>query len=252
MKLRIILISVICFTLSACNSVTTTNPSPMFSGTPNINLLDPSIADSTLVANAPDTKMHIMRYRAYSLPDLAFYSNYQITRDRTDNKYTQYHTIENTIHHGSVVGHGLGYGGMFSIIYLKTGNIPNSPEFYKKYRWTNVSNVQGHLFPLHKGNTVRFNYHEQVRYKPTRNNLSEQENNGTIFYEIIGEQDGYRNGKLYVPGKVYIVRFSKSTNASGMEWQNEYYFSEYLGWYIQATYYFNNQAKVVYKLVGYS
>ena len=195
--------------------------------------------------------MHILHYQAYDISSNKFYSNYQVTRDRTDNNFSQYHTVENIRDNGIAHGYGLGYGGIFSIIYLKQGDIPNAPHWYKKYRWTTISNLQGQLFPLHVGNQLTFNYHEQVKYVPGKNNLSDEENGGKIVYEIIGHQNGYQNGSLTVPGDIYIVRFSKSSNNGSMQIQNDYYFSTYLGWYVQAAYYFDNKAMAVYKMTSW-
>jgi len=223
----------------------------MYDGVPNVALLDPSIATSTLIAKAPSPRVHVLHYQAFDVPSNKFYSNYQVTRDRTTTNFSQYHTIENVRDNGIAHGYGLGYGGIFSIIYLKQGDIPNAPHWYKKYRWTMINNLQGQLFPLQVGNQLTFNYHEQVKYTPSNNNLSDEENDGKIVYQIIDHQVGYHNGNLSVPGDIYVVRFSKSTNNGPMQIQNDYYFSTYLGWYVQAAYYFNNQEMAVYKMTGW-
>lgn len=231
-------------------AITSCQPVTMFSGAPRYSDLDQSIRNSTLFNNAPKPHVSLLNYQSYQTSNHNKYSNYQIRLYKTKEKLTEYRTTEITGANNRLHGFGIGYGGIISIAYMKRGNLARHHHYYIHYQWTKMSDVQGHLFPLKVGNRLSFHYQDLVRTQPGQ---TPRANNGIIVYQVTGKMKGYNSGLTVVPGEVYVIKFSKTTRQHPrLETQNIYYFSQRLGWYVFAKYFFNNKEQAEYRLASYS
>ena len=219
----------------------------LYAGEPSLNKLPNSITTAKLFIHAPNPHIKVLNYASTEIPSGHPYSQYQISLKKTKDKLTAYQTVEDTKNNARLIGHGIGFGGIFSMQYFKHGDLVNIPHYYKKYQWQEISNLQGQLFPLKVGKSLRFNYHELSQESV---NGKVHHDDGQIVYQVIKKMHHYKNAFTTIPGDVYVIRFSKSTQEHPtLMPQNEYYFSEKLGWYVFAKYYFSGRARVQYQLI---
>jgi len=228
----------------------------MFSGSPRYADLDASIQNSPIFKNAPAPHVTVLDYESHNLSrraKYARYSNYQIRLKKTTSKLTEYRTTEKTGTNNRLYGFGIGYGGIISIAYLKKGVLAKQPNYFIRYQWTHISDVKGHLFPLKVGNRLSFHYRSLERH---RRGQRAQPDSGRIIYQVTAKMNGYQSdskrGLTTVPGAVFVIKYSKTTRRHRrLTPQNIYYFSQKLGWYVYAKYYFSNRAKVEYRVVNF-
>jgi hypothetical protein len=222
----------------------------LYTGLPQFQKIPLSIKNSSLFKDAylPDIKM--LEYESTEIPSNAKYSKYQIHLRTTENKLAQYKTIELTGKDNRLFGQGIGYGGIFSMQYFKKGDLDRHKKYYKKYQWREISHIEGHLFPLKVGNRLSFDYKEAYKDAEQDEPIT---GNGKIVYEVTDVIHDYKNNFTAVPGNVYVIKFSKSTKENPrLVPQNIYHFSDKLGWYIYAKYFFAGKPLVEYKITNWS
>jgi hypothetical protein len=230
---------------------------------PEFSVLPQEIVSSSAYANAPKPHVTMLTYESKDLAKDEKFSRYQIHLLASDKTLTRYRTREVDyrdpgffLKEGTPIirGEGVGYGGMFMLAYMKwhsiIGKKLTDKNYYKKYRMTDMKNIQGHLFPLAVGNQLTFNYRDISQNKRSQSNQADAQENGKMIYQVIDHQVGFQGVEKKVPGDIYLVKVSKMTDRNPQQTTlYEYYFSTSLGWYVGARYYKNNQPVAFYQLV---
>lgn len=228
----------------------------LFTGPLDFSELSSDIVYSHIFKNAPQTTGSQFNYMSVETPSQMTYSKYHIGVESHFHKLSQYQTIEmppdDTV--PQVRGDGIGYGGIVSLAYEKGQTAKVNPprskwgDFYKKFEIVKITDVSGKLFPLKVGNQLSFDY---TAYVKTYSGMQEEQ--GEYVYQVVRKQQGYQGSENPVIGPVYVIKLMRKTRSQpALEPMNEYYFSTKLGWYVQATYYRQGQAVVVYRLVNWS
>lgn len=199
-----------------------------------------------ILAKAPDRDFTNIEYNAQANLNHVAYSAYQITPLNTVSRLTRYTTRE--VMPGrdfqtqtglpNATGNGIGYGGIISLAYIKTGKLAHYPNFYHYFFIYHISNIKGHLFPLQVGNQIKFHYQ-----------ANEQDHDQYHVQQVQGEMQ-YKVVKVlhyqHIPGEVFEIKFLQSKNGNKLGLKNIYYFSPTLGWYVMAEYFSNNKLLVRY------
>ncbi len=91
-------------------------------------------------------------------------------------------------------------GGLFWAGELDTLSCSDS-----RRRTSEVENLSGSLFPLAIGNRLSFEVHGKTAYGSKTSGWA---HGRRYTYEVVGKQDGYQNGYLWIPGDVYRIRIT--------------------------------------------
>lgn len=221
------------------------------------------VTQNAIFKREPQRQVSHLTYVSNEIPSGRIYSRYQIMPLHSQGPMTRYKTIEHPLtergllQHADIMGvrgAGVGSGGIFSLGYIKSeardGKMLQHPRFYIKYEVVSIDNPQGHLFPLHLGNRLRFHY--LAYYKNSHQANPIYIDSGEMQYEVIRHQWGYTRSKPIVPGDIYVVRFRQSSrNDPRLLVQYDYTFSNALGWYIASKYYIHNRPVVYYHLTSW-
>lgn len=264
MRKIFILLAITLLTGLTINSYAENNK--LYLGQPEIDKVPVSITHNSLFNGAPMPKVRVLTYESTELSTANKFSRYQIQLLDTQGYITRYRTREVDPRNKGffmpdgtpyIRGNGVGYGGIFMLAYQKWHGLTNKEfdpkDFYKKYLMTSMSDVKGKLFPLAVGNRLSFHYTEISKNKrPGDDAMPDTYDSGTMVYQVISHLKGYKRSFNPVPGDIYVIRVSKTTQEDPrLVPQYEYFFSPYLGWYIAARYYQGGKPVAVYRLVNW-
>lgn len=238
--------------LAACST-----QQSLYSGKPRFADLSPAIAKHQMFTAAPPVKVKRLQYVSTAYPSGEVYSDYNIYPEITAGKLSEYYTRERPPVHGGVQtpvvnGDGVGYGGIFMLLYRKRGSILNQPQFYTKYAMTSISDVSGHLFPLKLGNELRFHYQAVHTDRLNPNAERGERDAGVMLYKVVQQLPRYHFRDMTLQGPIYKIEVWRTTKANPtLHRQYAYYFSPRLGWYIWAQYFADNKLIANYRMVKF-
>jgi len=248
------------FSFSAISTVHHGADQQLYAGLPRFTKLPASIIHSHIFRRAHLPNVAVLSYESEDLTHHLAFSQYQIRPIYRLGKLSEYQTREVTFKNGglkmrgrapTLYGNGVGYGGIFMFAYRKSGQLNRGHDYYIKYEMTSISHVRGKLFPLAVGNRLSFHYTDLMT-KSRRSERAQFVDAGKMVYQVIARYRRYQGSRNPVPGPIYAIKVSKTTEKnSGLVPQYVYYFSPKLGWYIQADYYSKGKHMATYRLVNW-
>ena len=214
------------------------------------------VLHSKIFRGAQNSQASVFSYLSIEMPSCESYSRYQITVINHLRQLSYYQTIEMPVDNDvpEVRGEGIGFGGIVSLAYQKgqTKDVnpprPGWPTFTKEFKIMKITNVSGKLFPLKVGNELIFNYMAMVQTKQ-----GSYQENGEYVYDVVGKRMGYQGAGIAVPGPIYVIKLSRKLDSNPLLMpMNEYLFSTYLNWYVEAKYFYQGKVGAIYKLAGWT
>jgi hypothetical protein len=225
----------------------------IYSGDPSFDKLSFAVSHTSLFEPAPLAKAQQLILLSKEASSKAFYSQYRILPLTKQGSRTYYKTIE-TVTPGDrfkgiplgqkaiVHGQGISFGGIFwPLEKMVVFDFHNKIIYYNKIAITDIQAVKGSLFPMKVGNSLEFKF-IRLHERNFNGHFASTIEHGIMRYDIISAHQGTTLFKgLFVPGIVYTLNVSESTNLHPKAYLTDQYdYAPELGWYINDRYYDTN------------
>jgi len=202
----------------------------------------PTMKKTVLHSIGMDNGAH---YSVYTMQPLAFYG-----------KVTKYKTTEQVddgsrfpgipAGHSAVVhGRGLSLGGIFwpkenMVIYAPDGHI----IYDNRIDVTAIKPVSGHLFPLHVGNVLKFDF-KRTHSRMIDGKTTVKHEVGVMTYKVINKFNDFDFSNKKIPTPIYEIEVWESTNYQRKPYLTDIYeYSNGFHWYVSDKY-FTKQNKLI-------